>query len=100
FRSQTTDTGIKITLRFELPDLTFPQVLKVPEPILSAKELQGVRQHWDAFLTFIIKHAAAESQLEELRLTLLEILLDARYDIEKALTSPTLGIQDPVRTDR
>lgn len=96
-KAQTTDTGIKVTLRFELPDLTSPQTLKVPEPILSAKELQEVRQHWDAFLTFVIKHAAAESHLEELRLALLEILLDTRYDIEKALTSPTLGIQDPVR---
>src|SRR5699024_2126415 len=76
---------------------TPPSALKVPEPILSAEELQKIKQNWDAFLTFVIKHAAAESQLGELRQVLLEILLDARYDIEKALTSPILEIRDPVR---
>ncbi|MGR6034838.1 MAG: transglycosylase SLT domain-containing protein [Candidatus Nitrosoglobus sp.] len=98
--ARETDTGIRVKLLFELPDISSPQTLTPPEPILSAEELQRwemVWRYWDAFLTFVIKHAAAESQLEELRLTLLEILLDARYDIEKALTSSTRGTPDPVR---
>jgi hypothetical protein len=99
-KTQATDAGIKITLHFELPDFRSPQASTSPEPILSSEELQRwekIWRYWDAFLTFVIKHAAAESRLEELRLALLEILLDTRYDIEEALTSPIPGAHDPVR---
>jgi hypothetical protein len=98
--AQETDTGMRVKLLFELPDFNSSQAPTPPEPILSAEELQRWEmawRYWDAFLTFVIKHAAAESRLEEFRLTLLEILLDARYDIEEALTSSSRGTRDPVR---
>jgi hypothetical protein len=99
--AQETDTGIRITLRFDLPDFSFPQAsAPPPEPTLSSEELQRWEMVWrygDAFLTFVIKHAAAESQLGELRLALLEILLDTRYDIEEVLTSSARRTRDPVR---
>ncbi|ADE13823.1 conserved hypothetical protein [Nitrosococcus halophilus Nc 4] len=98
--AQTTPAGMRVTLGFTLPDLSHPQTPTSPEPALSPAELQRWKttwRHWDAFLTFVIKHAAAESTLKELRLTLLEILLDARHDIGKALTSSTPGTPDPIR---
>ncbi|QBQ53249.1 lytic transglycosylase domain-containing protein [Nitrosococcus wardiae] len=98
--AQTTQTGMRVTLRFALPNLSYPQTPPPPEPALSPEELQRWEtawRHWDAFLTFVIKHAAAESKLEEFRLLLLEILLDARHDIGKALASPTPGTPDPIR---
>ncbi|ADJ27559.1 lytic transglycosylase domain-containing protein [Nitrosococcus watsonii] len=96
--AQTTPDGIKVTLRFTLPDLNPPS--PSPEPALSPEEMQRWEAAWqqgDAFLTFIIKQAAAENELEELRPLLLEILLDARHDIDKALTTSTPRTADPIR---
>ncbi|ABA58983.1 lytic transglycosylase domain-containing protein [Nitrosococcus oceani] len=97
--AQTTPDGIKVALRFTLPDLNTPP--PSPEPPLSPEEMQRWEAAWqqgDAFLTFIIKQAAAENELAELRPLLLEILLDARHDIDKALTASTPGTADPIRT--
>jgi hypothetical protein len=98
---QTTAAGIRLILAFTLPDRSVVKLPSSPEPALSPEELQHWEtawRPWDAFLTFIIKHAAAASQSEALRLSLLEILLDTRYAIWDALSaSPNQKTPDPVR---
>ncbi|MFZ0241262.1 MAG: SPOR domain-containing protein [Desulfobacterales bacterium] len=71
------------------------------EPALSAVEmaqLEKACRQWDAFLTFVVKQAATASSSEALRLALMEILLDARYEIKAALVENTDGnVSDPMK---
>ena len=71
-----------------------------PEPTLREHEMQQLEQrcrNWDAFLTFVIKEAATATRSEELRAALLEILLDARYQIKSILAEPQQSETDPVK---
>ena len=70
------------------------------EPALTALEVRQLEQRcrdWDAFLTFVIKEMAAATRSEALRSTLLEILLDIRYELKDILTSDPQGGSDPVK---
>jgi septal ring-binding cell division protein DamX len=70
------------------------------EPALTAIEVQQLEQRcqaWDAFLTFVVKELAAATRLESLRSTLLDILLDVRYQIKFILTSTPKSGPDPVK---
>jgi hypothetical protein len=69
-----------------------------PEKPLTQQEQQLWQQKWqsmDALFTYTIKKYAAATQLEELRLTLFDILLDARYQMQEALQNKQAS--DPVR---
>jgi hypothetical protein len=71
-----------------------------PEPALNAVEmaqLEHTYRSWDAFLTFVVKQAAAATQSEALRSALLEILLDARYEIKAVLVADARSGTDPVK---
>ena len=71
-----------------------------PEPKLSELEIQQLEQRyqsWDAFLTFVIKEAATATRSKELRDTLLEILLDTRYQFRSILREPQKSTGDPVK---
>ena len=70
------------------------------EPALTAIEVQQLEQRcqaWDAFLTFVVKELAAAARSETLRSTLLDILLDIRYQINFILTSSPKSGPDPVK---
>ena len=70
------------------------------EPALTAIEVQQLEQRcqaWDAFLTFVVKEVAALTSSEALRSTLLDILLDVRYQIKYILTSNPKSGPDPVK---
>lgn len=70
------------------------------EPALTVIEVQQLEQQcqaWDAFLTFVVKELAAATRSESLRSTLLEILLDVRYQIKYILTSDPKSGPDPVK---
>jgi len=70
------------------------------EPALTDIEMQQLQQRcqdWDAFLTFVIKEMATATHSESLRLTLLDILLDVRYQINSILTSSYRSGPDPVK---
>ena len=70
------------------------------EPALTAIEVQQMEQRcqtWDAFLTFVVKELAAATRSEALRTTLLDILLDIRYQIRFILTSNPNSGPDPVK---
>jgi len=71
-----------------------------PEAPLSQQEVQQWESNWqmmDAVFTFAVKHYASTTKRQDLRATLLEILLDARYQLQDALTTPTSPAYDPVR---
>jgi hypothetical protein len=71
-----------------------------PEPALNAAEMEQLEQTvrtWDAFLTFVVKQAAIATQSEALRSALLEILLDARYEMKAVLVSDADRSSDPVK---
>ncbi|MEJ2474145.1 MAG: SPOR domain-containing protein [Desulfobacterales bacterium] len=71
-----------------------------PEPALSAAEMEQLEQTvrtWDAFLTFVVKQAATATHSEALRSALLEILLDARYEMKAVLVADADSGTDPVK---
>lgn len=71
---------------------------KQPEQVLNAQEQQLWQEKWqsmDALLTYTIKNYAQQTELEELKQTLFEILLDARYQLQVALQQDQSN--DPVR---
>jgi hypothetical protein len=88
--------GLDIRLQIDVE----PVYKAGPEPALSHHEIQQFEERyrsWDAFLTFVIKEAAAATRSENLRAALLEILLDARYQFRSILAHPPEGASDPVR---
>lgn len=71
-----------------------------PEPALNAAEMKQLEQTyrtWDAFLTFVVKQAATATHSEALRSALLEILLDARYEMKAVLVADAHNGTDPVK---
>lgn len=90
--------GVELALTFEAGEQT--PAAGTPEPTLSPEELQRFETafpQWDAFLTFVVKGAAGDTAVEELRRALLEVLLDGRHDILEALLTPRPAGEDPVR---
>jgi hypothetical protein len=89
-----------LTVEISLEVEAAPSTGSVAEPLLTGEEIERWEQQWeswDAFLTFIIKRMAAATESTPLRATLLEILLDARYEFRNALRSDTPNEADPVR---
>jgi hypothetical protein len=98
-RSEATAGGLRIALRLDVPELATTGPPAAPETALTDEELarwDASWQRWDSFLTFVIRHAAADAAPRELRHALLEVLLDARYELREALTAATPGAGDPV----
>jgi len=92
------DSGIDVAISLLIDKL--PQQSPQPEALLTTQEMQQWEAKWkmmDAMLTFAVKHYAITTDQQELRETLLEILLDARYQLQDALTKPSSRIHDPVR---
>jgi len=90
-------SGLDVDVSFQVERL--PERWQ-PEAPLSQQELQQWANNWqmmDAVITFAVKHYASTTKRQDLRATLLEILLDARYQLQDALTTPTSQANDPVR---
>ncbi|MGW8187660.1 MAG: hypothetical protein ACWGNK_10350, partial [Desulfobacterales bacterium] len=71
-----------------------------PEPALNAAEMKQLEQTvrtWDAFITFVIKQVATATHSEALRSALLEILLDARFEMKTVLVADADNGTDPVK---
>lgn len=94
---QVTPASLTVSLSFqveEFADQSQPQVE------LSAQELRQWEERWqmmDALFTYAVKFYASATTLQELRDTLLDILLDSRYRLRDALTTPATRANDPVR---
>ena len=90
--------GLRAEISLEVEGV--PSTGSVVEPSLTSEEIQRWEKQWeswDAFLTFIIKWMAASTEATQLRATLLEILVDARYEFLNGLRSDTPDQADPVR---
>jgi hypothetical protein len=97
---RATDQGLAMTLQFNVPQTRAQTTAPPPEPALTADEAQrweAALERWDAFLTFVIRQAAKETELQELRHALLTVLLEGRYDLTEALTAWAPGSPDPIR---
>lgn len=91
-RLNVAEQGLAIDLSVDLqkPQVSEVSVSKSMSLVLSDSELQTFNdqwQQWDAFFTFVVKQLARQTQSEELRDTLLDILLDTRYQIQTVLKS-------------
>lgn len=90
--------AITLTLTFALEGV--PQAYaKVPEPALSPRELEAIRQHlrqWDAFITFVVKELA-RTEPEAVQRQLINVLLEARHDLSSALEPVQGRAPDPVQ---
>lgn len=96
---RTDEAGLALTLSFELEE-TVEAAQAAAEPPLSADELEQWEiawRGWDAFLTFVVKHAAASTSRVEFRSELLTVLIKARHDLLDALAAPERRGSDPVR---
>ena len=94
--------GVRVGLRLEVPEQTLVEeaLPPGPEPTLSPEELarwDAAWEQWDAFLTFVVKHAAADAGLDAQRQALLDVLIEARYELVAALAPAHAGAPDPVR---
>jgi len=80
--------AVVIEVRFEVDAAPAPAA---PETPLGPEELAALRdslRRVDAFLTFVVKHAGRDAGAAALRSELLELLLDARYELVLALAEP------------
>ncbi|MDF1584685.1 MAG: SPOR domain-containing protein [Methyloprofundus sp.] len=82
---QVNKSGLHSDVVFEVENIA---LVEQSEKKLSAQEQLQWQQKWqtmDALLTQTIKQYAAATELRELRQTLFDILLDARYQLQEAL---------------
>lgn len=89
--------SLKVTLSFEIEPRA-AAAAPMPEPTLSGTELAAWQTHWqqwDAFLTFVVKHFARDAN-GELRRAVVDVLLEARYELLDALAPDHPGAPDPV----
>jgi hypothetical protein len=94
---QVLPASVDVSLGFQVEELAEQPR---PEAELSARELEQLENRWqmmDALFTFAVKHYASATNLQELRSALLETLLDSRYRLRDALTTPRRRTNDPVR---
>ncbi len=97
---EVAETGIRLSLQLNLPEMVKQPMILTPEPALTLEEAlhwEAAWQRWDAFLIFVIKQMAKDTEQVDLRRALLEVLLDGRYDLTEALVDWKEGTPDPVR---
>jgi Transglycosylase SLT domain/SPOR domain len=95
---QVAPASLNATINFEIDAL---EEQPRAEAALSAEELQQWETRWqlmDAVLVMAVKRYAAATGLQELRDALLEILIDSRYRLRDALSSPPDRANDAVRS--
>ena len=73
-----------------------PSLPAVPLTDAELDALDKTLQPWDAFLSYVIKHAARDSD-PELRQRLFTLLLDSRYQLAAVLAGEATTSGDPVR---
>ncbi len=91
------DEGMKVKLAFDAPLKKASPKPEAPFTASEQKQWQAAWQEWDAFLSKAIDQAASETQSQELRDTLMEILLESRSAFQAGLKSQSPDSGDPVR---
>jgi hypothetical protein len=90
--------GLKVQMNLDVD--TVPAKSSVLEPPLNPEEIKQWEKQWeswDAYITFVVKRMAMEAELATLRATLLDILLESRYELRDALSSDATHETDTVR---
>ncbi len=83
---------LNIPLVLDVPDQYLPQAAMTPAPSetpLSSEELasfEKTSQAWDAFLVYIIRNLGLSIEDTDIRIRLLEILLNSRYQVTAILS--------------
>lgn len=97
---------IVVPIAFEIPDAwlasaaagaTAPAAPAAPLTEAELEALDKALQPWDAFLAYVIKQVARESENPELRQRLFTLLLDSRYHLAAVLAGEERTSGDPVR---
>lgn len=96
---QAGDNGINVNLAFDAP-ARMAAAKPAPAPALSEAEQRqwaAAWQQWDEFLAAAIKKASDDTQSQEVRETLMQILLDSRAAFQAGLQGQNTNGADPVR---
>jgi hypothetical protein len=92
--------GIRITLGLTAPSTPAAQPTAASAPLTPAELAAWDEQldQWDAFIVFAIKQIGSAAADQQLRASLLNLLLDGRYRLAQAMDQPPApGGPDPVR---
>ena len=93
------DDGLLVSLDMQMPAESYRS--SPPAPALTPAELARFETAWqsfDGFITFIVKYFAGASENRDVRRELLQVLVEARYDVLEILAADTLYVEpDPVR---
>lgn len=92
--------GIRVTLGLTVPPLPAAQPTAASAPLTPAELAAWDEQldQWDAFIVFAIKQIGSTAAGQQLRSSLLNLLLDGRYRLTQAMDRPPApGGPDPVR---
>lgn len=95
--AEANDDGIKVKLAFDAPIKKVTPKPEAPFTAAEQQQWQATWQEWDGFLSKAINQASNETQSQELRDTLTEILLESRSAFQAGLKSQTPESSDPVR---
>jgi len=93
------EDGLLVHLGMQMPEAESEPA--PPADALTPAELarfEAAWQGWDGFVTFVVKHFAAATAAPDVRRRLLDVLIEARYDLVDILASPPAERgPDPVR---
>ena len=90
---------VDLPIAFEVPDawLSAPPVSGAPLTEAEAEAIEKALEPWDAFLVYVVRHAALQGEDDELRKRLFALLLDSRYRLVDILSGDVRASGDPVR---
>jgi hypothetical protein len=95
--AEANDDGIKVKLAFDAPLKKFDPKPEAPFSEAEQQAWQSTWKEWDAFLSKAIEQASSETQSQELKDTLTEILLESRTAFQAGLKAQSPKSSDPVR---
>lgn len=90
-------TGVAIKLDFTAPAKLVVKKSAAPLTDAEQQQWQASWQEWDKFLSKAIQQASDDTQSQELRDTLMEILLESRSSFQAGLKEHDANGDDPVR---
>lgn len=94
---EANDDGIKVKLAFDAPLKKIDPKPEAPFSEAEQQQWQSTWKEWDAFLSKAIDQASSETQSQELKDTLTEILVESRTAFQAGLKAQSPKSSDPVR---
>ncbi len=88
---------LDVVLGFTVDDIPHVERFEPPLTQLELDRWEQASQQWDAFLTYTIKQITAHSKSTAVRETLLDLLIETRYDILTLLSGTVDHASDPVK---